>query len=89
MSSETRERLEEAGLPFVTMKQVRVLKLLLCPAWCVTGSLTANIEMIYDLKGHNALCDYLAKSPCRQAAEVYLGSAAEYEKMCDNQIISF
>lgn len=36
------------------------LKLLLCPAWCVTGSLTANIEMIYDLKGHNALCDYLA-----------------------------
>lgn len=40
------------------------------------------------LKGKDALCDYLAKSPCRQAAEVYLGSAAEYEKWCDDKVIA-
>jgi V/A-type H+-transporting ATPase subunit C len=40
------------------------------------------------LKGQDDLCEYLAKTSYSALAEVYLTSAAEYEKMCDNQIIA-
>lgn len=40
------------------------------------------------LMGKEALCEYLAKTPCREAMEVYLSSAAEYEKWCDDKIIA-
>ena len=40
------------------------------------------------LKGKDAICEYLAKTPCREPMEVYLNSAAEYEKWCDDKVIS-
>ncbi len=40
------------------------------------------------LKGKEALCEYLAKTLYREGAEIYLSSAAEYEKWCDNKVIS-
>lgn len=33
--------------------------LLLCPAWCIVSVLTTNVELTNDLKGNNAICDYL------------------------------
>ena len=40
------------------------------------------------LKGKEVLCEYLAKTPCREGAEVYLSSSAEYEKWCDDKVIA-
>ena len=40
------------------------------------------------LKGKEALSEYLAKTPYREGAEIYLSSAAEYEKWCDNKVIA-
>ena len=40
------------------------------------------------LKGADALCEYLAKTSYSEGAEIYLTSAAEYEKWCDNKIIA-
>ena len=40
------------------------------------------------LKGTDALSEYLAKTSYREGADIYLTSAAEYEKWCDNKIIA-
>ncbi len=40
------------------------------------------------LKGEDALVEYLAKTSYREGAEIYLSSAAEYEKWCDNKVIA-
>ena len=40
------------------------------------------------LKGTDALTEYLAKTHYCYGAEVYLTSAAEYEKWCDNKVIA-
>ena len=40
------------------------------------------------LKGADSLCEYLAKTPYVEGAEIYLNSPAEYEKWCDNKIIA-
>ena len=40
------------------------------------------------LGGKNTLCEYLAKTLYSDGAEIYLTSAAEYEKWCDNKIIA-
>ena len=40
------------------------------------------------LKGKAALSDYLAKTSCKEASEVYLRSAAEFEKWCDDKVIA-
>ena len=40
------------------------------------------------LGGKDALCEYLAKTSYCEGAEIYLTSAAEYEKWCDNKIIA-
>ncbi len=39
------------------------------------------------LKGKDALAEYLSKSDYREGAEIYLTSAAEYEKWCDDKVI--
>ncbi len=39
------------------------------------------------LKGKDALSECLAKTPYREGAEIYLLSAAEFEKWCDNRVI--
>ena len=40
------------------------------------------------LGGKDALCEYLAKTSYSDGAEIYLTSAAEYEKWCDNKVIA-
>ena len=40
------------------------------------------------LKGIDSLTEYLAKTVYREGAELYLNSAAEYEKWCDNKVIA-
>ena len=40
------------------------------------------------LKGKEALSEYLSKTDYKEGAEVYLTCAAEYEKWCDDKIIS-
>ena len=40
------------------------------------------------LKGKDALSEYLGKSDYREGAELYLACAAEYEKWCDDKVIS-
>ncbi len=40
------------------------------------------------LGGKETLSEYLAKTPYRDGAEIYLSSSAEYEKWCDNKIIA-
>lgn len=40
------------------------------------------------LGGEEALSEYLAKTPYREGAEIYLTCAAKYEKWCDNKIIT-
>ena len=40
------------------------------------------------LKGKDALAEYLSKSNYREGAEIYLTCAAEYEKWCDDKVIT-
>ncbi len=40
------------------------------------------------LKGKDVLSEYLAKTTYRDGAEIYLTSAAEYEKWCDDAVIA-
>lgn len=40
------------------------------------------------LKGVDSLTEYLAKTVYCEGAELYLNSAAEYEKWCDNKVIA-
>lgn len=40
------------------------------------------------LKGKDALSEYLAGTYYRDGAEIYLNSAAEYEKWCDDKVIT-
>lgn len=40
------------------------------------------------LKGTQELSEYLAKTDYREGAQIYLTSAAEYEKWCDDKVIS-
>ena len=40
------------------------------------------------LKGKDAVAEYLAKTSYSVLSQVYLTSAAEFEKMCDNEIIA-
>lgn len=39
------------------------------------------------LGGEEMLTEYLFNTPYREGAEIYLSSAAEYEKWCDNKVI--
>ena len=53
---------------------------------CSTLDRKALIEAT--LKGKDALSEYLSKSDYREGVEIYLTSSAEYEKWCDDKVIS-
>ncbi len=52
------------------------------------SSLSRNDLLKATLGGKDTLCEYLAKTSYSEGAELYLASAAEYEKWCDNKIIA-
>ena len=53
---------------------------------CCNLSRKALIEAV--LEGKDALLQYLDKTDYREGAQIYLASAAEYEKWCDDKVIA-